>query len=161
MLFRSASKLENDGTFLTLDLYAIHHERAKTLLRFALFHTNDDELINQLKNTHVRANPQMLKDAQNALVSAKKHLHFKSDSFTKEMDLSITEARIYLVAREYEECAKMAKMALQFAQKSYSQKGMAEVKQIYLLLHQLAPMNPYVANLGVELQIFPVKEAKH
>lgn len=149
------NKVEDDGTFLVLDLYAVHHERAKTLLRFALFHTSNDELLNRLKNTHLRANLQLLKEARSALIAAEKHLHFKTDSFTKEMDLSITEAKIYLIAREYEESAKTAKVALQFAQKSYSQQGVEEVKQLYAILNQLVPMNPYIANLDVELSIFP------
>jgi DNA-binding XRE family transcriptional regulator len=151
-------KVEDDGTFLTFGLYAIHHERAKTLLRFALFHTSDNELVERLKNTHLRADRQVLKDAQNALSAAKKHL--EGDSFTKEMYLSITEAKIYLVAREYEACAKLAKIALQFAHKSHSEQGIEEVRQLYAMLHQLAPMNPYVANLGVELRVFPVIEAE-
>lgn len=146
-------KDEDDGTFLTFGLYAVHHERAKTLLRFALFHTDDNELVEQLKNTHLRADPHLLKDAQIALGTARKHL--EADSFTKEMYLSITEARICLVAREYEECAKVAKIALHYALKSHSDQGREEIKQLYTILHQLVPMNPYVANLGVELKIFP------
>ncbi len=50
----------------------------------------------------------------------------------------------------------MAKIALQFARKSHSQQGVDEVKQIYGLLSQLIEKNPYVANLGVELHIFPL-----
>jgi hypothetical protein len=150
------NKVEDDGTFLTFGLYAVHHERAKTLLRFAFFHANNDELVEQLKNPHVRADSRILKDAKNALIAAKKHL--EADSFTKEMYLSITEAKMYLVAREYEECAKIAKIALQFAHKSHSQQGREEVTQLYTILRQFVPMNPYVANLGVELRIFPVME---
>lgn len=146
-------KVEEDGTFLTFSLYAIHHERAKTLLRFALFHTSDDELVEQLKNTHVSANRELLKDARNALMTARRHV--ETSSARKEMYLSLTEARILLVAREFEESAKMAKVALQFARQSHSQQGIEEVKQLYEMLYQLAPRNPYVANLGVELNIFP------
>jgi hypothetical protein len=76
------------------------------------------------------------------------------------MYLSITEAKIYLIAREYEACAKLAKVALQFAHKSHSEQGIEEVRQMYMMLHQLAPMNPYVANLGVELRVFPMMEAE-
>lgn len=145
-------KVEDDGTFLTFSLYAIHHERAKTLLRFALFHTTDEELIERLKNTHISANKNLLRDAKNALMTARKHVG--TSSTRKEMYLSITEARILLVAKEFEECAKIAKIALQFARQSHSQQGIEEVKQIYEILHQLVPKNPYVANLGVELKIF-------
>ena len=72
------------------------------------------------------------------------------------MYLSITEARIYLVARELEESAIMAKRALDFAHKAHSQQGIEEIKQIYAMLHQLEPKNPHIANLGVELGIFPL-----
>lgn len=146
-------KVEDDGTFLTFSLYAIHHERAKTLSRFALFHTTDEELIERLKHTHISANRDLLKDARNALMTARKHIG--TSSVRKEMYLSITEARILLVSKEFEECAKMAKIALQFARQSHSQQGIEEVKQLYEMLDRLAPKNPYIAHLGVELQIFP------
>ncbi len=154
----SAAKLlyngkDEEGNFLTFNLYAVHHERAKTLLRFTLFYTSDDELIVKLKDTHVTAKKDLLTDAKNALATARKHLELGNP--TGEMNLSITEARVYLVAREFEESAKIAKVALQFARKSHSQQGIEEVKQLYTLLYQVAPKNPYVANLGVELKIFP------
>jgi hypothetical protein len=72
------------------------------------------------------------------------------------MNLSITEAKVYLIDREFEESAKIAKIALQFARKSHSQQGMEEVKHLYAMLYQVAPTNPYIANLGVELKIFPI-----
>jgi hypothetical protein len=95
----------------------------------------------------------LLKDALNAVANARKHLG--SSGFTREMYLTITEARIYLVKKEYEECAKLAKVALQFARQAHSKQGVEEIKQLYRMLHQLAPTNPYIANLGVELKIFP------
>lgn len=152
-----AGKVEEDGTFLTFNLYAVHHERAKTLLRFSLFYADDNELTEKLKNSHITANKEALRDAKNALLAARKHL--EPGSSTGEMYLSITEARVYLVGREFEESAKMAKIALQFARKSHSQQGVEEVKQIYAVLYQLDPKNPYIANLGVELNIFPATVA--
>ncbi|MBA2396832.1 MAG: helix-turn-helix transcriptional regulator [Ktedonobacteraceae bacterium] len=148
-------KVEEDGTFLTFNLYAVHHERAKTLLRFSLFYTSDNELTEKLKGMCLRANKELLIETRNALSTARKHL--EPGSSTGEMNLSITEARIYLAAREFEEGAKIAKVALQFARKSHSQQGIEEVKQIYAILHQLDPTNPYIANLGMELKIFPTK----
>ena len=144
--------VEDDGTFLTFSLYAVHHERAKTLLRFALFHTTDNELVERLKNTKNQVNRELLKDAQNALMAARNHL--ESSTFRKEMYLSITEARAYLIAREFEESAKIAKRAIQFARKSHSQQGIGEVRKLYTMLNELAPKNPYVCNLGVESGIF-------
>ncbi|HEU5383355.1 MAG TPA: helix-turn-helix transcriptional regulator [Ktedonobacteraceae bacterium] len=146
-------KVEDDGTFLTFNLYAVHHERAKTLLRFALFYANDHELVEKLTNPYVKANDALLKEAMNAILNARKHLG--SSGFTREMYLSITEAKIYLVRKEYEESAKIAKVALQFAYQAHSKQGTEEIKQLYRMLRQLAPRNPYVANLGVELKIFP------
>lgn len=146
-------KAEDDGTFLTFSLYAVHHERAKTLLRFALYYATDGELIERLKNPHVRTNKDLLKDARSALIAARNHL--ESSSSRKEMYLAITEARIYLVGREFEESARIAKKALQFARKAYSQQIIEEVKQIHGVLNILAPENPYVCNLGIEVGVFP------
>lgn len=146
-------KVEDDGTFLTFNLYAVHHERAKTLLRFALFCTDDGELVEKLKNPHTRANNELLKDAINAIMNARKHLG--SNGFTREMYLSITEAKICLVKKEYEESAKIAKIALQLAHQAHSKQGIEEIKQLYRMLSQLASGNPYVAHLGVELKLFP------
>ena len=147
-------KREDDETFLTFNLYAVHHERAKTLLRFAFFYTSDHDLLDILQNTSRRANNNLLADARNALAAARRHL--EPGDFTKEMYLALTEARTYLIARECEESARVATIALQFAQKAHSQQGKEEVKQLYGLLSQLASANPYVAHLGVELQIFPM-----
>jgi DNA-binding XRE family transcriptional regulator len=145
-------KVEEDGNFLTFNLYAVHHERSKTLLRFSLFYTSDNELTEKLKKTHIKAKKELLIEAKNALSTARKHL--EPGSSTGEMNLSITEAKVYLVAREFEESAKIAKIALHFARKSHSQQGIEEVKQLYAMLYQLVPTNPYIANLGVELRIF-------
>lgn len=147
-------KIEDDGTFLTFNLYAVHHERAKTLLRFSLHYVDDEELITLFKDTSVRADKNRIKDAKTALTAARNHL--ESSGKRKEMYLSITEARLYLVAREFEESAITAKIALDFAHKAHSQQGIEEIKQMYAMLHQLDPKNPRIANLGVELGVFPV-----
>lgn len=146
-------KIEEDGTFLTFDLQAVHHERAKTLLRFALPHVTDDELLVHLKDTHKTANRKVLEDTHNALFTARNHL--AESSFTKEMYLSITEAKAYLVAKDFEASATTAKKALKFAYKASSQQGVKDVKKLYFMLEQLELKNPYVVNLGVELGIFP------
>jgi hypothetical protein len=123
------------------------------LLRFALYHATDEELIERLRNPHIRANGEALKDARNALAAARNYL--ESSSSRKEMYLATTEARLHLVSREFEESAQTAKKALQFAKKAHSQQTIEEVKQIYRALNQLAPENPYVCNLGIEVSIFP------
>jgi DNA-binding XRE family transcriptional regulator len=156
--FLYTGKVEEDGTFLTFNLYAIHHERAKTLLRFALFSANDEELVEKLKDTYINADAKLLQEATSAIANARKHLG--SCGFTREMYLNITEAKIYLVKKDYEESARIAKTALQFARRAHSQQGIEEIKQLYRMLYQLSPMNPYVAHLGVELHIFPTPQAK-
>jgi DNA-binding XRE family transcriptional regulator len=150
--------LEDDGNFMQFNLYATHHERAKTLLRFALFYTTDEELVEQLKIPETCANKELLRDARNAINAAKRYVEENrstGDITTGEMNLSITEARLYLIAREYEESAKIADTALQFAYKAHSKQGVEEIKKLYLMLDQLAPKNPYIAHLGVALGIFP------
>ena len=70
------------------------------------------------------------------------------------MDYAITEARLLLVEREYEQSAKIAKNALTSAYSSNSSKGVKEVSKIHTMLYELAPQDPYVCNLGVELGKF-------
>jgi hypothetical protein len=83
-------------------------------------------------------------------MTARKHMNPSSN--TNMMDCTITEARLLTVEREYEEAAKSAKTALHIARMINSTKGVNEVGKIYALLSQLAPKNPYVCNLGVELE---------
>lgn len=150
--------LEDDGNFMQFNLYATHHEQAKTLLRFALFYTSDDGLVEQLKIPQRSANKELLRDARNAINAAKKYVEANrstGDISTGEMNLSITEARLYLIAKEYEESARIANAALQFAHKAHSKQGIEEIKRIYSMLCQLDPKNPHTAHLGVELGIFP------
>jgi hypothetical protein len=154
-LLYNKKKVESDGTFILFDLYAVHHERAKILMRFALFHTTDEELIEGLKNEHRRADAGLLKEAHSALSSARKHLEAANGTRpTRIMDSTITEARLLLMGKEYEESAKLVKTALTIARLINSAKGINEVEKIYTMLHQLAPKNPYVCNLGVELGKF-------
>lgn len=151
MLYKG--KLEEDSSFLWFDLYAVHHERAKMLARFALFHTTDEELIERLKGRDIRANAKLLAEAQGALAIAWNTIELSS-SLEKKLDFSITEAKLFIIARELEEGAKTAKKALQFAHLAHSQEGVKEVKKLYTILNSLESMNPYVRNLGMELGIF-------
>ena len=70
------------------------------------------------------------------------------------MEVSITEARVYLIQRQFEASAKVAKKALQIAREVHSKRGVGEAFQVYQMLKELAPQNPYVCNLGIELGIF-------
>ncbi len=75
-------------------------------------------------------------------------------SFTQQMYTSLTEATLYLIAKEFEASARMGKTALQFAQKAHSQQGVWEVRKLYSMLNELNSPNPHVRNLGVELGIY-------
>jgi DNA-binding XRE family transcriptional regulator len=143
-----AGKAQEDETFLWSDLYCVHHERAKTLARFAVFHTSDDELVALLKAPYVRAKD-YLKDAQEALELAKTHMAPRAS-----MDYAITQARVYLIGKEFEQSAREAKSALQLARAAHSQKGIGQVRTIFDMLNKLAPENPHVLNLGIELGTF-------
>lgn len=145
-------KVEADDTFLWFDLYAVHHERAKVLTRFSLFHSTDDELVEHLKETKVKANIKVLKDAQSALEMAKDHLDTSRQ--TALMDCTFTESRILLANKEFAESAKMAKSALSTAQKAHSQQGVEHARKIYKMLNALDNRNPYISSLGVDLGIY-------
>ncbi len=147
-----SSKIEPDGTFLRLNLAAVHHERVKTFLRFALFHTNDVELLAQLQQPHMRPDAQHLKEAQNAMVLAWENLQ---SGFTGwEKNFLITEARLLLMNQDIEGSAKAAKKAFSLATVLHSQKVKGEVRGLYQMLSALDQENPYVRNLGVALGIY-------
>ena len=151
MLYRG--NLEEDGSFLWLDLYAVHHERAKMMGRLALFHTTDEELVELLKRSHARADTKLLVDAQGELAIAWNTIE-TTGSLEKKMDFSVTEAKLFIIGKEFEEGARTAKKALQFARLANSYERITEVKKLYFILNSLVPTNPYVRNLGVELGIF-------
>jgi hypothetical protein len=121
------------------------------LARFAFFHSNDKELLERLKNTHVQANLELVEEAHNELTKARKHMGFNR---INAMEVSITEARVYLIQREFGESAKVAKKALQIAREVHSKSGIGEIRQIYQMLKELVPRNPYACNLGIELGIY-------
>lgn len=148
-------KVQEDETYLWFDLYAVHHERAKTMLRFALFHRNDAELIGLLKNKYVKAND-YLKDAQTALDIAIAHAVTYDMPIIQErkLDYSLTQAKIFLLGREFEACAREAKATLQYARAAHSGQGVEQTRKLYTILHELVPENSYVLHLGIELGIY-------
>jgi hypothetical protein len=124
----------------------------KTFLRFALFHTNDVELLDQLQQPHMRPDAQHLKEAQNAMVLAWENLQ---SGFTGwEKNFLITEARLLLMNQDIEGSAKAAKKAFSLATVLHSQKVKGEVRGLYQVLSALDQENPYVRNLGVALGIY-------
>jgi DNA-binding XRE family transcriptional regulator len=145
-------QVEDDGTFLWLDLYAVHHERAKTQTRFAFPYANDDELLKRLKDTKSRVDNKLVIEATDSLTSAKKHFGLSVPK--REMDISISEARLLLVSGDIKNAGKSAKRALICARTAKSLIGVEEVTKLYKCLTILEPKNPYVCNLGVELGIY-------
>jgi DNA-binding XRE family transcriptional regulator len=145
-------KIEEDGTFLCLNLAAVHHERAKTFVRFALFHSSDEELLALLQQPHIQPDSQYLKEAHNAMNLAWENLQ---SGFTGwEKNFLMTEARLHLINRDIEGSAKTAKEAFNLATVLYAQKVKGEVKGLYQMLSILERENPYVRNLGVALGMY-------
>jgi DNA-binding XRE family transcriptional regulator len=145
-------RVEEDGTFLSLSLYAVHHERAKTLLRFALFHQSDEDLVELLKKPHQRAHQRLLQEAEGALELARTHL--PGTGLLKQVYLLLTESRFSLLRREFEESASRAEQALALARLAHSNQSLADIHRLYSVLHALDPDNMYVLRLGAELSEF-------
>jgi len=143
---------DEDGTQIMFNLYAVHHEKAKYLMRQALFHTSDDELIALLEVSLQTPRYRAISRCRRMLDTGNKQL----SSGAHSVHLSLTESRYSLVSRDFEESAKRAKQALLYAQQKGSQQAIQDVRKLYAILYQLAPKNnPYVVNLGVELGVFP------
>lgn len=130
-------KLESDRSFLRLNHAAVHHERAKLLLK-----------ISQLQS---QARP-LLDDAQNEMKLAWEAL--TPDLFEWRMYFFNTEARLYLASGDLEGSARLGLNALHTAQEAQSKKGEKQVHELYTALHQRDSRNPYICNLGVELGVF-------
>ncbi|GCE50571.1 DNA-binding XRE family transcriptional regulator [Thermosporothrix hazakensis] len=145
--------LEEDETFLHFNLYAVHHERAKTLSRFSLFHTSNSELVELLKNPYKRADRKTLSEAEDALNLARKHI--STSKHTRFMHYTLTESRMRLIGKELEESARSANNALKIAREINSNQGIKDVEIIYSMLSDIEPNNPYVRHLGVKLGYFP------
>ncbi|TMC15778.1 MAG: hypothetical protein E6J34_21060 [Chloroflexi bacterium] len=124
-----------------------------------MFHTTDEELVQALKDPYRKADAKLLADATTALAAATKHLHPNNGtamvSRTIVMASLVTEARLLLLGKEYEQSAKVAQTALDLAKAAHSKKGEQDIRRIYMMLRELVERNPYVANLAVELNIFP------
>jgi transcriptional regulator with XRE-family HTH domain len=129
-------KLEDDRTFLMLNMAGVHHERAKTLLQFYQFHPNK----------------QTLKDAHNEMNIAWKSL--SPDLVEWNMYFHVTEARLYAAERDLEGSAQSGSAALKTARMLQSKKGEKQIRALYKDLNQIDEINPYVRNLGLELGIY-------
>src|SRR5579883_881206 len=129
--------IEPDGSFFYLNPAAVHHERAKTLLEFALARPHEKSLLDDAHGE--------MKLAWDALTP---------DLVEWRMYFFITEARLYMAERDLEGSARLALDALQVAHLLQSMKGESQVRDLYHDLRRLDERNPYVRNLGVQLGIF-------
>lgn len=129
--------LEPDRGFFRLNLAAVHHERAKALLK--IFQAFPEE-------------KKVLKDAQHEMKLAWGAL--TPDVSEWRMYFFDTEARLYMAMRDLEKSARLGLDALKEARTTHSQKGEGQVRDLYLALKQLDEYNPYVCNLGVQLGQF-------
>jgi transcriptional regulator with XRE-family HTH domain len=130
-------KVEPDSSFLKLNLAAVHHERAKTLIQFHAFHPDRKYL---------------LRDAQHEMQMA-------WDAFTPDIAewrtyFFFTEAKLYQAERDVEASVRLALDALQAAREMQSKGQEDQVRSLYYELVQMDERNPSVHHLGVELGIF-------
>ncbi|QBD81010.1 hypothetical protein EPA93_35595 [Ktedonosporobacter rubrisoli] len=132
MVYRDKGKYEDDGTFLKTNITAVHHERAKTLMRFK-----------QRKGA--------LKEARNELNTAWKTL--TPDLMIWRVNLHITEAKLNLLERDIEGSAQAGLEAYKIASVMQTRNEVEKVKNLYLDLQTSAPNNGHVCNLGLQLHI--------
>ncbi len=118
--------IENDGTFLKLDRTALHHEKAKTLLRFGRLQAAHHEL-----DTAWETLPPNL--------------------LTWQMNMHLTEASLALAKYDVERSSRSSIRAYATAKAIYSHKGQAEVKNLFTDLHHFDPRNTYTRDLGMIL----------
>ncbi|MBV9688747.1 MAG: helix-turn-helix transcriptional regulator [Ktedonobacteraceae bacterium] len=130
-------KMEQDRSFLKLNLAGVHHERAKTLIQFHTFHPDRKHL---------------LKDAHHEMQMA-------WDALTPDLaewrgHFFLTEARLYQAERDVEASVKLALNALQAAREVQSKGQEDQVRSLYHELMHMDTQHPLIHNLGVQLGIF-------
>jgi transcriptional regulator with XRE-family HTH domain len=130
-------EIEPDRSFFRLNRAAVHHERARTFLRFAL--ARPEEKI-------------ILLDAQSEMQLARDAL--PADLAIWRMYFLVTEARLYLASHDLEGGARLALAALRAAREMQSKKGERQVCELFQEMRRQDEHNPYVCNLGVELGLF-------
>ncbi len=131
MLYKG--NLEADESFFKFNLSAVHHEKARSLLQWQK--TREDR-----------------KGAHSKVITALETL--SPDLTVWKAYYSMTEAHLYLADHDIEGSAKAGKAALNVAKAMHSKMEEEQVRKLYDQLNQLAPLNPYTRNLGLELGIF-------
>lgn len=121
--------IEEDDSFVKLNVTTTHHERAKTLIQLRRF-----------------------REARNELNTAWKTL--SPDLVIWRINLLLTEARLYFAEKDLEGSAQSAIEALKIAKALQAQDKVSQAHSLYLQLKQHAANNPYVCNLGVQLGVY-------
>ncbi|GCE10627.1 helix-turn-helix transcriptional regulator [Tengunoibacter tsumagoiensis] len=141
------NKIEEDGSFLKLNLAAVHHERAKTLIQF--YQNNHKQA--KMPTFSTKQN-KLLEDAQNEMTIAWKMLD--PDLLSWHVNFHVTDAKYSQAKNDVEGSVQSAKKALKIARSMNAKNGAQQIKQLYHALENVDPKNPYIRNLGVELGIF-------
>ncbi len=121
-VFIAQGNIEDDGSFLKLDVAALYHERAKTLLRFG-----------------------KLEEAERDLNNAWKTL--QPNLFTWHMNIHLTQAALFIAQHNIKESAQSSLKAYTLAKTIHSHKGEVEVQRLLEQLQQLDKMNSAVREL--------------
>lgn len=132
IVYREKNAYEDDGTFLKMNITAVHHERAKTLMRF-----------DNRKGA--------LKEARSELNTAWKTL--TPDLTIWRVNLHITEAHLNLLERDIEGSAQAGMEAYKIASVMQTRNEEEKVKNLFTNLQAIDPNNGYVCNLGLQLQM--------
>jgi len=131
MLYKGAPA--PDESFFRFNLSAVHHEKAKSLLCWQK--TRDER-----------------KAVRHKLTAAIETL--SPDLNVWKAYYYMTEARLNLEDHDLEGSAQSGIEALRIARTMHSRMEEENAKSLYYKLSKLAPNNPYVSRLGVELHIF-------
>ncbi|HEU5378630.1 MAG TPA: hypothetical protein VFV38_24685, partial [Ktedonobacteraceae bacterium] len=118
----SNGEVEDDGTFLKLNPTALHHEKAKMLLRFG-----------------------RIAEARRELEAAWATL--QPNLFTWHMNMHLTQAALLIAEGELDESAQSSLQAWKLAQTIHSHKGEVEVQQVLGRLQQLGRQHPSIREL--------------
>lgn len=129
--------LEEDSSFLKLNLASVHHERARLLLQLYQFYPHNREL---------------LKDARSELALAWKA--FTPDLNAWKTYFQVTEARLLKAEGDLDGSAKAGVQALHTAKLLQSEKEQVHVKALYEELTERDATNPHIRRLGIELGIY-------
>jgi hypothetical protein len=121
--------VEDDGTFVKLNSTTMHHERAKTLTQLGRF-----------------------REARNELNTAWKTL--SPDLIIWQINLFVTEARLYLAENNLEGSSRSAIEAFKLAKSTQAQDKETQVRTLYLQIKQIDTNNPYACNLGMQLDLY-------